>query len=169
MNLIRRNRKGIGLVEVMVAMVLVAILLWPMINNFMSLKSLTMKTGDVMLGTNLCRQVMEILRNKSFKTLLVDGPAGDPLLEESMNEEAIRELVKKTLHYEGTEFKYYDERFKRTVTITPKNSITTMKGEEPMFVEIIVYCEWITRDAKGRGELTLCSLVANEAARPISE
>lgn len=160
--LIRMNKKGFSLVELLVAMLIIAIMMWPMLSNILGIGGLTTKTGDVMIATALTTQILELVRNKPFENLLPDA---DPLLKPQMSEKELRDLVKTTIRFEGDEFQYFNERFKRELTITPVKMMDTMRGKQPMMIQIVVRCTWISRDGKGDGELTLCSLVGNESAK----
>ncbi len=156
------NKKGFSLIELLVAMLIIAIMMWPMLSNILTIDGLTTKTGDVMIATSLCTQIIELVRNKPFENLLPDA---DPLLKPQMSEDDLRELVKTTIRFEGDEFQYFNERFRRELTVTPIKMMDTMRGKQAMLVQIIVKCTWIGRDGKGNGELTLCTLVGNESAK----
>jgi hypothetical protein len=124
----------------------------------------SMKTGDVIIATSLCTQIMEIVRNKPFLNLL---PGGDVLLKPNMKEKELRKLVSKTLNFESTQFNYFNERFERELIVSPIEETDTMKGKEFLLVQIIVKCKWVSRTGKVGGKMTLCTLVSNEAAKII--
>lgn len=161
----RRNRPpraGFSLVELLVAMVLIAIMMWPMLNNFLTGASGSLKTGDAAIATNLCSQALEIVRNKPFANLL---PGGDPLLLPEMDEKAIQELVIKTFGEPSKDYTYFNERFERKLTLDPVEETETDRGKQPLYMKVIIHCSWRTRDGKKGGPLTFCTLIGNEAAR----
>lgn len=156
-----RGRKGFSLVELLVAMILIAIVMWPMLTNFLVGARGAMKTGDVIIATNLCAQALEIVRNKPFQNLL---PGRDPLLLPKMDERAIRELVIKTWGEMPKEYQPFDDRFERELELEP---IEEKDGGEKKIalVKVIVHCRWKTKEGKPVDPLVLCTLVANESAR----
>lgn len=157
----RRNRPGFSLVELLVAMILVATIMWPMLANMITGARGAMKTGDVIIATNLCSQALEIVRNKPFVNLL---PGKDPLLLPKMDERAIREMVTKTWGEIPKEYTLFDDRFERELLLEPVEEKDG--GERKVsLVKVIVHCNWKTKDGKKGGPLTLCTLVANESAR----
>ncbi len=153
--------RGFSLVELIVAMTLIAILMWPMLANMLTGARGVMKTGDVVIASNLCSQALEIVRNKPFQNLL---PGNDPLLLPKMDEKAIRHLVQETFGETPKEYNLFDDRFQREMTLETIE-MGEGQGKRPALVKVIVRCDWRTKEGKPGGPLTLCSLVANEAAR----
>jgi len=159
------KRRAMSFIELMIAMILFTLLMWPLYQIIqLSLRS-TMKTGDRTLAANIASELIELLKNKPFDVLVKLDPATG--LKPKMDETDVQAFLNKSFN---SKFPVEAGRFIRTVSITPIKTIKTASGEDYAYIQILVTVYWTERSSgQSRGPISLFTLVANENAPLISQ
>ncbi len=155
---------GVTFIELLIAMMLFTLLMWPIYQIFQWSANSTMKTGDLTIAANVASELIELLKNKPFDVLArMDPKTG---LKPKMDENDVQAFLAMTF---DNKFSNTAGRFIRSVEITPRKSIKTSRGDDYAYVQIMVSVYWTERTGAQKGPKKLFALVANENAPLISQ
>jgi len=154
---IKKSRAGMTFVELLVAMVLFTLLMWPMYQIFVLSARGSMRTGDVTVAINVATEIIELLKNKPFDALTMQDPKS--LLKPVMEEKEVAELLGKSFN---NKFPTDAGRFIRQVEITPLQQVATARGKEFTYVQIVVNVYWTDKLGRSKGPISLFALAPNE-------
>lgn len=159
-----RTKKGVTFIELMIAMMLFTLLMWPLYQIFQWSANSTMKTGDLTIAANIASELIEMLKNKPFDVLArLDPKSG---LKPKMDEKDIQDFLTKSF---GGKFPATAGRFIRALEISPMKPIKTSRGDDYAYVQIVVSVYWTERTGAQKGPKKLFALVANENAPLINQ
>ncbi|OQA79098.1 MAG: hypothetical protein BWY32_01749 [bacterium ADurb.Bin243] len=159
-----KKAAGVTFIELMIAMMLFTLLMWPLYQIFQWSANSTMKTGDLTIAANVASELIELLKNKPFDVLSrLDPKSG---LKAKMDEKDIQDFLGKTF---DDKFSTTAGRFIRSVEITPTKPIKTSRGDDFAYVQIVVSVYWTERTGTQKGPKKLFALVANENAPLITQ
>ncbi|HPG59192.1 MAG TPA: prepilin-type N-terminal cleavage/methylation domain-containing protein, partial [Candidatus Wallbacteria bacterium] len=89
-----KKAAGVTFIELMIAMMLFTLLMWPLYQIFQWSANSTMKTGDLTIAANVASELIELLKNKPFDVLSrLDPKSG---LKAKMDEKDIQDFLGKT-------------------------------------------------------------------------
>lgn len=155
----RKDIYGVTFIELMTAMMLFTLLMWPLYQIFQWSANSTMKTGDLTVAANVASELIELLKNKPFDALAkLDPKTG---LKAKMDETDVQNFLALTF---DNKFSNTAGRFIRSVEITPQKPIKTSRGDDFAYVKIVVSVYWTERTGAQKGPKKLFTLVANENA-----
>lgn len=158
------NKIGVTFIELLTAMMLFALLMWPLYQIFQWAAFSTMKTGDLTIAANIASELIELLKNKPFDVLYKMDPNSG--LKPKMDEKDIQEFLEKTY---GGKFPVTCGRFIRSLEITPIKPIETARGKEYAYIQIVVSIYWTEKTGKPKGPKRFFALVSNENAPIINQ
>jgi hypothetical protein len=159
-----KDNYGVTFIELMTAMMLFTMLMWPLYQIFQWSANSTMKTGDLTIAANVASELIELLKNKPFDVLSkLDPKTG---LKAKMDETDIQNFLSLTF---DNKFSNTAGRFIRTVEITPEKPIKTSRGNDFAYIKIVVSVYWTERTGAQKGPKKLFTLVANENAPLITQ
>lgn len=157
-----KYNKGITLVELLVAMVLVSFLMWPLYNVFRFSAKASLSSGDLTSAVNVASELIELLKNKPFDSICLENQAFG--LKSKMEENEIMEYMER--NFMGKFPAASDTvRFYRELEITPREEHKTPRGNEFAYVEVQVRVYWADkagRKAPSRPPVRLFALIPNE-------
>lgn len=155
-------KKGMTFIELLVAMVLVAFLMWPLYNVFQFSARASLSSGDLTSAVNVASELLELLKNKPFDSICLENPAFG--LKSKMDEKDIMEYMER--NFMGKFPAASDTvRFCRELEITPREEHKTPRGKEFAYVEIQIKVYWadkLGRKIPSRAPVKLFALVPNE-------
>lgn len=151
------RRRGMTFVELLIAMVLFTLLMWPMYQIFVMSARGSMRTGDVTIAINVASQMIELLKNKPFDALTLTDPNSP--LKAKMDETEIAKFLEKTFN---SKYPTDAGRFIRSLEITPLNEIDTARGKEFMYVQVVVNVYWTDKQRNQKGPISLFAVIPNE-------
>ena len=155
-----KYNKGITLVELLVAMVLVSFLMWPLYNVFRFSAKASLSSGDLTSAVNVASELIELLKNKPFDSICLENPAFG--LKNKMEENEIMEYMER--NFMGKFPKAADTvRFSRVLEITPLEVRKTPRGNEYAYVQVNVQVYWVDKLGNKKGNpVELFTLIPNE-------
>lgn len=153
------QKRGVTMIELMIAMMLFTLLMWPLYQIFQWSANSTMKTGDLTIAANIASQLIELLKNKPFDVLVKLDPKSG--LKAKMDEKDVQDFLSKSFN---GKFPTTAGRFIRSVDISPSKPIKTSRGDDYAYIQIVVSVYWTDRTGAQKGPKKLFTLVANENA-----